>query len=959
MEKAIRGKLLGFPSPFYNNQLLVSAAVLLLICSLGTSFSQSGVFSFTYPIGLCGFVLLLLLLPRRATKVVEEGIDRDSYRNEPVPNSDIPPDIWRQRERFYRNGQLSGDALVDAVIDGLPRDALQVFCYLHNQGLFTLPRFRDEREEREEFPPKYSVWRILVILTITYVTSLGVLYAVASMEMIFLKIISGASLTMVLWSVLYPSSAERFSTIQNDPETMITRAVNLIIASVLLIFVENVWVHLLCSGFIALFPLWLWTGFIAQFSTFLWWGVEVVLRYGLGMAGLASLDKNVIASVVLYGICTIVIWQDVDSPPMMIALFGLSVFVLGLTFNRTGVFFAAVLGAVSAAAFGISLKFCNGAYLDVELGGAIAYLVMGYLPPLACGPSSVLLGCMYFLKPHWVWAIAGLTLSAIIPPFILGSLWRCTGLPSYAKGALIVHSINRSFSEGDTYAIALVVARVMFEVDFHPFDDRGYSYLLALACAKKFMSLMPFFEFYFRSPRRVTISYWAVRQFPVTSVPISLGAIWSIMTGSPTCPFRTYTSMDSWMDILIFAFLPLASSPRPNLFWDRPRRKAFSDASHASESVTYASLTASLQRSLASFIKRCHLGMVSENSFFIFINEPAIALVHIVGINPMRVLFQVRGAEFRSTTLCHENECSTLSDLAHEEHFWAFHSSSVRHYWEAAYRPIGVAFETHCYKPVAIAWNDAFVSLTAESREAWLFIALCHIWFADQAILKEMDEFGSVSYGFLPIYNLFCEHNGVNSEGDSVVSDLVVLHEVMVSAFNGPDAVTTFEQGPRDLEGGESKLLRDAYRFGLLLLTLAAAMLAPSLDTELDEIFGFLEETDRHYAIIGPESGPFPEEKSLFSVRNRAGEPFVTFHRSHPVPWKVFSFERDVVRCLWTTDAMDCVFWGDDTSERDLIQSDHKELHNLIIQLSDSPVAYPVYVSEIVASDVDIRRVLS
>jgi hypothetical protein len=83
----------------------------------------------------------------------------------------------------------------------------------------------------------------------------------------------------------------------------------------------------------------------------------------------------------------------------------------------------------------------------------------------------------------------------------------------------------------------------------------------------------------------------------------------------------------------------------------------------------------------------------------------------------------------------------------------------------------------------------------------------------------------------------------------------------------------------------------------------------------------------------------------------------IVFYRKNEVSWNVFSFERDVVRCLGATEATDSLFWGIEENEREIIQADPAELHNLIVQLSDAPADYPAFVSGIEVSEGGLRNV--
>jgi hypothetical protein len=460
------------------------------------------------------------------------------------------------------------------------------------------------------------------------------------------------------------------------------------------------------------------------------------------------------------------------------------------------------------------------------------------------------------------------------------------------------------------------------------------------------MSITPTLELCYRAARRGNYDayhiIWFLHQIPAFSFPLSIGVSWALITGSPVYALFATT------------LFPRPSSPRPNAFWDHPRRKPFSDTTHPTEAMVYSSLTASLRGSLFRLLKSHHLGMVSENSFFLFINEPAVALVHIIAIDPTRVTFQLRGAEFCLQTLCHQSELLVLVHLAGYEYFWHLNTDVYLSYWGAAYRPIGDSVSTLSYETTMTSWSAAFVSLDPDDCSAWLFVSLCHFWFNDSANVARLSGLPTAAHDLAPLYRRFCERYATASCDDSVATERIELHEALVPALVAQDVLAMFARGPLDDGGAESPLLRDAFRFGLLLLALAASLLAPNLETEQEQVLAFVEETEREYAVVAPDARPEIEGRSLFSLVELSGHPAVTFHRFHEVAWRVFAYERDVARCLWATEAVTSVFWHETCSERPLIQAHTGELHNLIVQLSDVPSDYPAYVSEITASDADV-----
>jgi hypothetical protein len=301
--------------------------------------------------------------------------------------------------------------------------------------------------------------------------------------------------------------------------------------------------------------------------------------------------------------------------------------------------------------------------------------------------------------------------------------------------------------------------------------------------------------------------------------------------------------------------------------------------------------------------------------------------------------------------MCHQSELSLLERLSGYDYFWQVNCEPLSYLPHCAYRPIGSSVKTFSYEAYPTQWSVAFASLPPESRQLWLFVALCHAWFSaggsDEGALADDAPSPMVS-----IYALFSRRHAPDAAASRPPQALSDLHGRVAAALDGEDPVQAFLGGPA---GAEGELPREAFRLGVLLLALAASMLAPDVESEQDQLLEFVEETTLEYRVLTGEPD-LGRGGSLFTVVEVRGEPAIVFYRQSEICWNVFSFERDVVRSLWATEATNCLFWGNDDAERPLIQADHAELHNLIVQLSDVPSDYPAFVSQIEVSDGNRRE---
>jgi hypothetical protein len=85
------------------------------------------------------------------------------------------------------------------------------------------------------------------------------------------------------------------------------------------------------------------------------------------------------------------------------------------------------------------------------------------------------------------------------------------------------------------------------------------------------------------------------------------------------------------------------------------------------EAPVYISMAEELERRLHALVSGGALGLVTNDSFFLFTDGDLVVIVHVVAIEPSCVHFQMRGLEYVQQTICHGGELSIVQQVALEQ----------------------------------------------------------------------------------------------------------------------------------------------------------------------------------------------------------------------------------------------------------------------------------------------------
>ena len=129
-------------------------------------------------------------------------------------------------------------------------------------------------------------------------------------------------------------------------------------------------------------------------------------------------------------------------------------------------------------------------------------------------------------------------------------------------------------------------------------------------------------------------------------------------------------------------FLQIYSPPRPNVFYEEVSLGSdemfmTSGSEHEIEMPVYVSATKILEKDMNSFIQDWKLGLVYQDSFYLFKHDELIFIIHILSIRPHQVHFECRFLEYKAQTLCHSSESNTLSTISDDEDRFIFNFGNI------------------------------------------------------------------------------------------------------------------------------------------------------------------------------------------------------------------------------------------------------------------------------------------
>ncbi|EAY04440.1 hypothetical protein TVAG_396260 [Trichomonas vaginalis G3] len=801
-----------------------------------------------------------------------------------------------------------------------------------------------------------------------------------------------------LYSTLHPPEVDYYSTTTGDIYTGITRPASIACVVGILQFIqsnklfpdllkdsaiqENIteFIHWLYYFFVYglyLFPLWTYL-FIGHPITMLTWILEWASRYLFGHCGVTSCGNALILfirSAILYAIITGILSANYSRLTLSLSC-AIIVVILQIPTricfklswrSLISVVFILCMGVVAyiGCYTGASTTFSTESVLYIF---SMTFLgVFDILWPYGCAINRYIFFTTRFIPftSNTVNFIRFLT-PCFICPMVLGLTLSINPANFILTGFILIMCINKSFTEPHIFALALLIEKIFYEIELN-LTDRTFGIFYSMMVLQKLVSVISVTDFWSRS--RLPAVYQILDHFSgdtilekitlyfvtliIMSVPFAdrsvttIAFIWSFVTGAPYhIPSK-------------FPYILLPFPPRPNSFWNQVLENRNIDIArnylqhrteHPIETPVYTSMTQSLVFSLYGLVRSGRLGIVSSNSFYLFLSEPLAAFVHIISIEPNSVLFQLRGLEYNDETICHLGEIAKLKDdiSSYKDGVPNITSSCMYMITDWKTRATGVILWQ--YNVTKIKSSDAFISLTVDEMRFWSFLAFAVSAkpFIVENKLPPFELDGELDIDF----QLAITVVEINVD-DSMKKSLKWLEKNFMESIFTNDAIDR-DKLFRVFHGHPEPIIQNAARNIVLYLSLCSMSLGPETDTT-ESCRAFISDTSLRYFVAPAQSTEFSEafmqeRKDLVAFEDKADGRFVLFFRLTEVVWDVLSVQKEFVRSYWASEAVEQIFFGEDNSERLSIQEDDHTMRNLIVQACDLPIGYPALVSPVMPS---------
>ena len=804
-----------------------------------------------------------------------------------------------------------------------------------------------------------------------------------------------------LYSSLSPPEVDAYSTTRGDIYTGVMRPFSLALISILLfialmefeppsfydeLHVFFTWEELLfylkifCEVTLFLFPL-LSILFFGHPITTLTWVFEWISQYLAGQSGTSGI-KHAFLVILRAGIiefCIYFILNDTYSGETIIICCILCLLLIQVpltiqfkfTCKTVKTIFSIIIFTLFcfiSCSIAIDNAFSSG---DELLFFSFFYIVLfDIVVPYISSYSSYFL-CVMRINKYFSKTISTLRL---LTPYVIVPIVLCVNLQRYPvspilAGFIIIMYFSKAFTEPHVVAIAIFFHMVLFNYELQIYQGSALGMMYALILSRKLTSVYTITDFYARSrlpfitlkidqfiqkPSLITDIivfgiYFASILVPGPDRIISfISYLWSFISGAPFCT--------------TFPCILIPLPPRPNHFWnqiflgstvDITRSYLLHRTEHPIETPVYSSMTQSLVNNLGFLIKTGKLGVVSSNSFFLFLSEPLAAFVHIISIEANLIYFQVRGLEYNDETVCHLGEIGRLGeDIQSYENNKPNFFSNIQ-YRLTDWRLCAKNIKMPQYNVSKFEAERLFIGLNKERAIYWIYISLAYSISLSPSIYTNVPnpKNGELNENFVQALALFSIPVDTPEQKKAYKS----LSDTYISSLFDEESCLDLNQFRDLFHGSTNKILQDSAMKLLLWLSLLSMDLGPENDTK-EEIMTFINDTEELYFVSPIQTSSFNDEfekgeKDLVTFEKTSdGINNVLFFRKMIVHWDVMAIQKEFVRSFWATDALQQIYFGDDNSERLSIQEDDHTLRNLIVQACDLPIGYPAFVSPILKS---------
>ncbi|KAK8845719.1 Pecanex-like protein 4 [Tritrichomonas musculus] len=127
-------------------------------------------------------------------------------------------------------------------------------------------------------------------------------------------------------------------------------------------------------------------------------------------------------------------------------------------------------------------------------------------------------------------------------------------------------------------------------------------------------------------------------------------------------------------------------------------------------------------------VKSNQLGIVDEDSFYLFLNESYVIMCHIISLGSFSVKFQLRCAEFMNQTLCHRGELGFLTTVSENDFFRKIDMDSMPIFLNSDFSLVAQNVELSGYFHYFFDIETLFLDLTPEDKKGWMVYAILYFY---------------------------------------------------------------------------------------------------------------------------------------------------------------------------------------------------------------------------------------
>ena len=539
---------------------------------------------------------------------------------------------------------------------------------------------------------------------------------------------------------------------------------------------------------------------------------------------------------------------------------------------------------------------------------------------------------------------------------------------------LVMIAIRTSLSVPHIYTFGLFIAVFTLQIDFEV-SSKPTALLIGLIISRKLVCVMrnaftmaklgTFSNALFENSiadrgRFLQALLLSLGQFsiPTTGMGVHfLTFLWSVLIGAP--PLMLHGS----------GRMVLPSTTRPNAFYDASTVSDVHEGflriekTHALEVPVYTSMEEALRNNLFDYIKQGRLGIVTDDSFYLFVDGDLMAILHIIAIEPKCIHFQIRGLEYVQQTLCHEGEGSILQQLVIEQrermasftHSLAYLFSCFQ--LRAKELPLDMVTVTN-YEYLTTVYN-----VLGNETLKWFYRAIVYTCIGNAQAFQEGDNSTEIDYSHFSgeereFLELVFRHSRV-APSAQLVRQIDDIWTYVYSSLTLGEADSFVEQNLLSLFNGDfpddnedrKNLIAECTRYGVVLSFNASAGLAPTPDEDENDFITFMNEqacvpalpiTSEVLSRCVAESDGCVITMNVFTSHVE----LIRFSRSRS-NWAVFQLETQTVKGFWANEARDILYFTITSNERPGIQFNLHFLRNITNQSCNPPMGYPTVVSNV------------